>query len=228
MSYALIIAALFGTLPTIDPIARHPSVTFGDPVFTGIADGPMCQPDPVLPVDPPTHLGVLLMDAATPDESAEVTFQIQQCSRRVTRVADPFMVLALLRLEQDLGAPKGVLASAWCWETAMRPVPVRGDAGASHGFFQMQGWFWDACGLPMVDRVTLDLPMAATCYFSRVQQYLDDGKCPGNVTRAEALAANGPKYASHGCKAKSLHAAELARWRSARVRPQFGSAQHLP
>lgn len=178
-------------------------------------DGPMCTPELPWGGEPlvPTHMGVLLLEPATEAESREVVHQIKSCSRSVTKVADPFAVLAMLRLERDLGAPAGFLASAWCWESAMRPVPLaRGDGGASHGFFQMKQWFWDACGLPMTDRVTTDLTMAATCYWGMADHFLQDGRCPGNVIRAEAMAANGDGYQHWGCKAESRHHKELLRW----------------
>jgi hypothetical protein len=78
----------------------------------------------------------------------------------------------------------------------------------------MQAWIWGWCGLPRVEGVTTDVLTAATCYWSRAQKYLDDGKCPGNVARAEAMVANGPAYAAWGCKARSKHWAELTAWRA--------------
>lgn len=164
-----------------------------------VPDGPMCLPfvEEDIRVTPPTHLGVLLQDPATEAERVEVATQIMKCKRSVTRVADPFMVLAMLRLETELGIPdeaRGLLGSAWCWEAAMRTKPRAGDEGHSLGPFQMQAWLWGRCGLPMRDDVVYDLPVAARCYWSLVTHFLDDGKCPGNVRRAEAMAANGMKY----------------------------------
>ena len=160
--------------------------------------------------------------------------QIEKCSRSVRRVADPFMVLAVYRLEADLGVPdsaRGILGAAWCWEAAMRTKPRAGDEGRSYGPFQMMGWFWNRCGLPMNDNVMYNLPVAATCYMSLVQHFLDDGKCPGDFARAQAMAANGKRYGAIGlgtaaafkdpakkqaayCSVRSKHWAELERWKA--------------
>ncbi len=182
-------------------------------------DGPMClPPQPVVWDGPwPTHAAVLTMEPATPEESREVSLQLNSCARGRAKEADPLLILALLRLERDLGVPsgaRGILGATWCWESALRPKPRVGDEGRSHGPFQMMGWFYAWCGLPAVDHVMYNIPVSATCYWSRVQHYLDDGKCPGNVARAEAMAANAMKYKHRGCKAKSRHFEELERWRS--------------
>jgi|GEM_PF-4875879 len=167
-------------------------------------------------VEPPSLFATLVARHPSRDERVEVELQISRCKRNVSHHADPYRVLALLRYETVLGVPedhRGLLGAAWCWENAMRSEPVVGDNGASHGAFQMQAWFWHWCRLPMQDEVMGDLLISAACYWSRVEHYLDDGKCPGNVTRAEAMAANGPKYKPHGCAAASKHSLELARWR---------------
>lgn len=176
------------------------------------------------PVFQQTLVGSLVAEPPTFAERLEVETQITRCARRVEKHADPFLVLALLRYEYVLGVPdshRGLLGAIWCWENGMLSVPKVGDNGRSHGSFQMQQWFWAWCRLPMSKRVTDDLFIAAGCFWSRVDHYLLDGKCPGNVTRAEAMAAHGPKYASAGCAAKSRHVQELERWRALDTRSEL-------
>lgn len=179
------------------------------------ADGPMCAAELPEPYEgpAPTHLGVLLLEPASPSESAAVERALAKCSRGVPRDVDPFLLLGLLRLESDLGVPRearSILLAAWCSEAAFRPAPRAGDLGQSHGPLQMMSWFPAWCGLYPDGR--LDLLVAASCYWSRVEHYLADGKCPGNVVRAESMAANGMRYAPWKCSARSAHWLELQRW----------------
>lgn len=170
--------------------------------------GPMC----VEPAGPwPNLRGVLLENTPTEYERRVIRHQIDSCSRGATTTADPWEVLALYRLEPELGVPeqyRGILAAAWCWESSMRSSTSSGDGGVSHGPFQMQQWFWDWCGT----KATMDVLEAAQCFWARADYYLHDGLCPGNVLRAEAMAANGPRYKTWGCKAKSDHAREWLSW----------------
>lgn len=180
-------------------------------------------------VSQPPTVAELLAAPETPEEARMVAFQLASCSRRPAKSADPRMVLALWRLEGRLGVPtiaRGILGAAWCWETGFSTEPPVGDGGRSHGPFQMMGWFWNWCGHPIgsrsgdflhpraLKRRTYDVPLAASCFWARVEHHLADGKCPGNVWRAEAMASHGPKYAPQGCKAESLHALELNRWKT--------------
>jgi hypothetical protein len=185
-----------------------------------MSDGLMCEGYPgVVDVDPilPSRLGVLLEEPVTERERIEVERQISRCARDVGAVADPWLVLALWRLEEELGVPeeaRGILGATWCWESAMRRNPRSGDVGRSHGPLQMQDWFWSWCG---GRGQTQDLLDAATCFWSRVEdRYRAKAmRCQPHVRWrvAESLTANGPKYARFGCKAESAHWRELMRWR---------------
>lgn len=217
-----------GVPPAITPAKI--SAPASDPVSPP-RDGPMCSV-PEIDSGNPSYLTVLLQEPATPFESALVSVQLDQCSRKARKVADPFLLLAMLRLEDDLGVPpsaRGIFGAAWCWEAAFRAVPRVGDEGRSHGIFQMGAWFWSRCNLPVAPHVVYDIPTAARCYASVVQHFLDDGKCPGNYARAEAMAANGRKYhqiatgrasffkdeakkSAAYCSVRSLHWEELMRW----------------
>lgn len=183
-----------------------------------VGDGPMC----IVEFLPPTHMGVLLEDAPSEEERIIVEQAIAKCERNVRTVADPFHVLALHRLEKELGVPKAaqsLLIATWCWEGAMRSdKPIRGDyhGGVAHSFgpFQMQAWFWDWCNLPTAPVVYDDLVVAGTCYWSRVQHMAEKMDCPEKYkwSAAEAMAANGMKYKHQGCKAQSKHWKELEKW----------------
>lgn len=209
--------------PLIAPIQR--AVVPAEPAINPepLPDGPMCEGYSAVPVplDPPlpSRLGVLLEAPISDAERIEVETQIERCARSVGKVADPWLVLALYRLESDLGVPPealGILGATWCWESAMRTSPRSGDVGRSHGAFQMQDWLWEWCG---ARGPTMDVLDAATCYWSRVADRFESKgrRCPERARWrvSEALTANGPKYASHGCKAESLHWEELQRWRKA-------------
>jgi hypothetical protein len=202
--YALGSAIRAEPLPVIAPMPRSPE--------------PPANPPVVLPVNlPPSQLGVLIAEPPTDLERAEVERQIDRCSRDVRAVADPWLVLALWRLEADLGVPeaaRGILGATWCWEAAMREKPRAGDHGQSHGPYQMQAWHWAWCGAAGPSD---DLLEAATCYWARVDDRFRarTAGCPERVRWrvAEALAANGPRYLPLGCAAESRHWQELVRWR---------------
>lgn len=146
-------------------------------------------------------------------ERVEVERHLAKCSRAGRR-SDPWMVLSLVRLERDLGAPAGLLSSAVCWETGYTHG-ARGDwqdgRARAHGVTQMHGWWRAWCGWSRDMRD--DVEAAARCYLSRVLHYLPDAeRCDAPWTVAEAMAANGVKYGPWGCAARSKHADELTRW----------------
>lgn len=147
-------------------------------------------------------------------ERVEVERHLSQCSRAGRR-SDPWMVLSLIRLERDLGAPAGLLSAAVCWETGYTHG-ARGDwqdgHARAHGVTQMHGWWRAWCGWSGDWRD--DLEAAGRCYWARVEHYLPGvAHCNRPVVVAEALAANGVKYGPWGCAAKSKHAEELEGWR---------------
>ena len=214
--------------PMIEDLKRRPVVKAPEPVKEEQADtgtktvgvGPMCIAEYIAP----DHMGVLLEEAPSEKERIAVETAIDKCERQVHQVADPWKVLALHRLEGELGVPKeaeGLLIATWCWEGAMRSDrPIRGDfhGGVAHSFgpFQMQAWFWDWCGLPTAPIVYDDLLIAGTCYWSRVEYMAAKNDCKGEAkwATAEAMAANGLKYKHQGCRAESKHWKELKKWRA--------------
>lgn len=147
-------------------------------------------------------------------ERREVERVLRSCSR-AGRHSDPFAVLAMVRVEVDMGAPVDLLTSAACWETGFQGSARRGDwldgVARAHGPLQLHGVFLATCRL--TDGARDSAEAAARCYLSRVFERLPDARlCPHPWTVAEALVANRPKYLPWGCAAKSLHAAERERW----------------
>jgi hypothetical protein len=174
----------------------------------------------------PERLGILLHDLPTQDEREVVVTAIDGCQQTNRRVADPWLALALLRLEADAGAPAGMLLAAWCREASMRTVsastggPIHGDVldgvARAVGPMQMHGWWVRWCGWDRDRRA--DLLDSATCYLRRIVDQLDEAEseCGAGDAAwrvAEALAANAPRYASHGCDARSEHWRILESWR---------------
>ncbi len=173
---------------------------------------------------PPSHVGVLLQEPPSKEERVFVETQIERCKRDVRLVADPFLVLAVLRLEGELGVPpeaRGILGSVWCMEAAMRLEgkeggPVRGDyhggVAMAHGPAQLWPWHREWCGL--TEGGADDLTASLSCYWQRVVERREKRAmhCEDSWRVGEALAANGPKYKNWGCKAKSSHWRELERW----------------
>lgn len=175
----------------------------------------------------PSEEGALLESPITVEERNEVALQIARCSRTVHLVADPWRVLALYRLEEHLGVPdelRGIFGAIWCIEGGMRSQsasggPIRGDLdergrAMALGPFQGHGWLWQWCGLEA--EAADDLYLAARCYWSRVaDRHANlEGRCgKKDWVVAEALTANGRKYAPEACKAVSGHVRELTAWR---------------
>jgi hypothetical protein len=144
----------------------------------------------------------------TQAERELVERQVAACSRRPGRRADVWGLLALWRLEAQLGVPeeaRGLLGATYCVEAGAMRGERRGDwrdgVARAHGPLQLWPWAYRACGL--VDGARDDLEAAARCYWSRVEARV--GACAGSWRVAEAMVANAPRYASWGCRAESAH-----------------------
>jgi hypothetical protein len=125
------------------------------------------------------------------------------------------MVLDIIRIERDLGAPAGLLSSAACWETGYTHG-ARGDwqdgKARAVGPWQLHAWYSAWCGLSAGGRD--DVQAAGRCYLARVEYHAAQAvQCASPWTVGEAMAANAVKYGPWGCAAKSLHAVELEGWR---------------
>lgn len=190
-------------------------------------DGPMCQP-PVVEIQPstilPDRMGVLLQATPTEAEQQFVDRALTACESLrgpVRLVADPFQVLALLRLEQDLGIPAdahGIIVAAWCVETSMKARPGKGKqflgdfrdgVALASGSFQLHENVW-AITCNGTRNAPHDLLWAAGCWWSQVLKAADkarrvSGCAESDLLRvAEAAASNVRRYGWR-CNSKSSH-----------------------
>jgi len=89
------------------------------------------------PPAPSAAYADLVRDPASPAESARVDAVLDHCPRARRELIDPFAVLALVRLEDQLGVPaeaRGLLPAVWCIESAFRPAErLYGDVGRALG-----------------------------------------------------------------------------------------------
>lgn len=183
--------------------------------------GPMCEL--ITGTATPSNLGLLLAGDATEAERRVVVTAIDGCRQTNRKVADPWLVLAVHRIEQAAGAPSGLLLAAWCREASMRTVgavtkkviagDIRDGRPTSIGPFQMQGWFSKWCG---GHDLRGELLWSAHCYLSRILHFLPSvtAECGEEAAWrvAEAYTANAPKYMPRGCRARSQHWDILETW----------------
>lgn len=193
---------------------RHASAT----------DGPMCGPSVIdlEDVTPPTYMAVLTLEPPTEKERIRVEYALDACSGLrgpVRLVSDPFVVLALFRLEQDLGAPAGLLVGSWCVEAAMKTRgrydgrflgDWRDGKARASGPFQLHENVWGTTcqGTPDAPH---DLLWAARCYWTEIQRVREKAnkmvKCKTEyemLRASEAASANIRRY-GWSCRAKSAH-----------------------
>ena len=213
---AMVIIGLLGRALASPPPVIEPFVSALQPavVVELEADGGLCLPDEVAPIEPDL----------TADEWVIIEAALYRCRRSVWLVADPTAMLRLLRHEVALGVPdeaRGITLATWCIEGAMRLQgadggPLRGDyrdgVAMAHGPFQLWPWQREWCGL--AEGEADDLLLAAECYWQRVEDRRWERAmgCPDSWRVGEALASHGPRYLPHGCAAESAHWRELRRW----------------
>lgn len=192
-------------------------------------DGPQCHAEPAPEGPWPDRLGVLIEAPPTREERTRVVAAIDTCGQTSRAVADPWLVLALGRLEDMRGVPveaRGILAGVWCVEASMRTEaarggPVRGDirdgVATAHGPMQQQSWMHAWCGMSSAGAD--DLLAAGDCWLLRVESLLDAAReeCgAANAWRvAEAMTSNPRKYGHRKCAARtSKHWAAMSAARS--------------
>jgi hypothetical protein len=201
-------------------------------------DGPMCQaPDPTAAeAILPDRMGVLLEAPATEHERRFVDRALTACESLrgpVRLVADPFQVLALVRLEHDLGIPesaRGILVGAWCVETSMKARPSQGKhflgdwhegVALASGSFQLHetGWGKTCRG---TEAAPHDLLWAASCWWYQVLKAEKKARrvsgCSDKAMLrvAEAAASNVRRY-GFDCRSKSGHWQVMEQMRAIRA-----------
>lgn len=198
--------------------------TSGEAAASRPLDGPMCAADKTTPTILPDRMGVLLEAPATENERRLVNQALEACGQLrgpVHLVADPFQVLALFRLERDLGVPeraRGLLVGAWCVETAMRATPSQGEAflgdwrdgrALASGSFQLHENVWSGtCG--GTEEAPHDLLWAASCWWAHVLQAQEkarrvSGCRERDILRVAEAAAASPSRYGFRCDSKSGH-----------------------
>lgn len=187
-------------------------------------DGPMCVAEKMSSTILPDRMGVLIEAPATESERRFVNKALEACGQLrgpVHLVADPFQVLALLRLERDLGVPedaRGLLVGAWCVETAMKAKPSNGRAflgdwrdgrALASGSFQLHENVWaGTCG--GTRNAPHDLLWAASCWWAQVLRTEEKARRVSGCDEddmlrvAEAAASNVRRYGFR-CNSKSGH-----------------------
>jgi hypothetical protein len=209
--------------PVIDGIVRKSAVKPAETHLILEEPVPWCtEPEHLVP----DLMGRLLQAEVSNNERLLIETAMYECSRKPEKIADPWMMLAVLRTEKDIGIPaeaRGILLASWCVEGALRTVgrdggSLRGDyrdgEAMAHGPFQLWPWQRQWCGL--TDAGADDPVMAARCHAKRIMDRREARalSCKDSWRVGEALAANGPRYLPAGCAAESAHWRELTRWRA--------------
>ena len=210
--------------PLIGDMVRRAPIAVAAPP----GDGPMCQsvdpdlrdPNPILP----DLMGVLLEAAPTEAEQHFVDRALTACEGLrgpVRLVADPFQVLALARLEDNLGVPdsaRGILVAAWCVETAMKARPGKGKhflgdyrdgIALASGSFQLHENVW-ALTCNGTRNAPHDLLWAAGCWWSQVLKTEEKARRVSGCEEADLLrvaeeAASNVRRYGWRCDSKSAH-----------------------
>jgi hypothetical protein len=195
----------------------------------------------------PDRMGVLLQSPPSETERVFVDLALSACEGLrgpVRNVADPFQVLALHRLESDLGVPqhaRGILIAAWCVETAMKAEPSHGKqflgdwregVALAAGSFQLHENVW-ARNCRGTSQAPHDLLWSATCWWSQVLKAEDKARRYSGCRErdllrvAEAAASNVRRYGFR-CDSKSGHWQMLERIHAlSRSRERAADARHL-
>ncbi|MFO0745048.1 MAG: hypothetical protein U1F43_05135 [Myxococcota bacterium] len=167
------------------------------------------------PPPPVTAYSDLVREPANQDEHARVESIIDRCPRAARVHIDPFAVLALVRLEEELGVPteaRGLLPAVWCIESAFRPAErLFGDMGAALGpaqfHEQLAAWCMGDYRVRGKDWRG-DFVFSARCWVAHVMRNLDRARARCGPDKAwqvaEAVVANPARYGWR-CAASSEH-----------------------
>lgn len=207
--------------PIIVPIKKTKKVILSEVKNVQPIDGPMCSDDIYLDaIEPPTYMGVLLEETASEQERIALNKAITTCNsigRASEKTTDPYLGLALLRLEKELDTPPGLLLSTWCIEVSMKDKgrhdglfygDILNGVYRASGPFQLHENVWNNSCNGTSD-APHDLLWAARCYYSRVLEASEKAKkmtsCKkGFLHIGEAAISNIRKY-GWSCNAKSKH-----------------------
>jgi len=179
----------------------------------------------ILSSAPQSSYDDLVRDPASASERRRVDVVLDHCPGARRELIDPFEVLALVRLEDQLGVPpeaQGLLPAVWCIESAFRPAEkLYGDHGQALGPAQFHAPLARLC---MGDyRVRGrdwrgDFVFSARCWIAMVVRNVARAseRCgPARAWQvAEAAVANPARYGWR-CHAASAHWQLAERFRAA-------------
>ena len=157
-----------------------------------------------------------LYDPPTEEERRIVEFAMYHCDNAAARYAKPFVMLELIRVEQDYGIPdelRGVTLAAWCSEAAYQLDAVVGDGGEAIGILQLHPQLASLCGAPDLRH---DPIASAQCWLWNLRRIHEKASrmCrPKNAWKAAELwLSQGGKKSGYSCKRVSSHVARLQQW----------------
>jgi len=157
-----------------------------------------------------------LYDPPTEEERRLVETAVYHCDNAAARYAKPYVMLELLRTEEEFGIPpelRGVTLAAWCGEAAYQLENVVGDGGRAVGILQLHSDLTGFCG-------ALDLrhdPIAsAQCWLWNLRRVFDKAKrrCRAKDAwkAAELWLSQGGQKSNYACRKVSSHVARLEQW----------------
>jgi len=165
-----------------------------------------------------------LYDPPTEEERSIVEVAMYNCDNAAARFAKPFLMLELVRVEEDFGVPdelRGITLAAWCGEAAYQLDRVVGDDGEAIGILQLHPQLTALCGTPDLRH---DPIASAQCWLwnlRRIYQKSSRMCRPKNAWKAAELwLSQGGKKSNYSCKRVSSHVARLEQWQRTLARSQ--------
>ncbi|TNF36619.1 MAG: hypothetical protein EP329_05015 [Deltaproteobacteria bacterium] len=165
-----------------------------------------------------------LYDPPTEEERRIVEYAMYHCDNAAARYAKPFVMLELIRVEEDYGIPdelRGVTLAAWCSEAAYQLDAVVGDGGSAIGILQLHPQLASLCGNPDLRH---DPIASAQCWLWNLRRIYDKAsrRCrPKRAWKAAELwLSQGGQKSGYSCKRVSSHVARLEQWHRGLAREQ--------
>jgi len=165
-----------------------------------------------------------LYDPPTEEERRIVEYAVNNCDNAAARYAKPFVMLELVRVEEDYGIPeelRGVTLAAWCGEAAYQLDAVVGDGGAAIGILQLHRHLASLCGDPELRHDPIASAQCWLHHLRRIHKKSSRMCRPKNAWKAAELwLSQGGQKSGYSCKRVSSHVARLELWHRALAREQ--------
>ena len=156
-------------------------------------------------------------DPPTEEERRLVEVAVYHCDNAGARHAKPYVMLELLRTEEEFGVPselRGVTLAAWCGEASYQIEDVVGDGGAAVGILQLHPELTQFCGSPDLRH---DPIASAQCWLWNLRRIHAKARrrCPSKHAwrAAELWLSQGGAKSNYACERVSSHVARLDVWR---------------